>query len=152
MKIQFFWSIWMRFFSFVSFFLWLQSFVCQKNVNYDRNSRGYELAKRFNSKFTHISPVWYDLKRYVPHFQMTYWRNRGVGAELRPTTCVMCNSPSTFSLELSTLICSTKKFLQILVSEIFCVPFIFLQIMTWYGSFWEKKQYPGLTLTDITAS
>ncbi|XP_027932589.1 chitinase domain-containing protein 1 isoform X1 [Vigna unguiculata] len=26
------------------------------------NSRGYELAKRFNSKFTHISPVWYDLK------------------------------------------------------------------------------------------
>ncbi|XP_047178315.1 chitinase domain-containing protein 1, partial [Vigna umbellata] len=39
-----------------------QSFVCQKNVNYDRNSRGYELAKRFNSKFTHISPVWYDLK------------------------------------------------------------------------------------------
>lgn len=29
------------------------------------NSRGYELAKRFNSKFTHLSPVWYDLKRYV---------------------------------------------------------------------------------------
>lgn len=28
-----------------------------------RNSRGYELAKRFNSKFTHLSPVWYDLKR-----------------------------------------------------------------------------------------
>ncbi|CAK9165791.1 unnamed protein product [Ilex paraguariensis] len=26
------------------------------------NSRGYELAKRFNSKLTHISPVWYDLK------------------------------------------------------------------------------------------
>lgn len=26
------------------------------------NSRGYELAKRFNSKFTHLSPVWYDLK------------------------------------------------------------------------------------------
>ncbi|KAF5192192.1 histone H3 [Thalictrum thalictroides] len=26
------------------------------------NSRGYEMAKRFNSKFTHISPVWYDLK------------------------------------------------------------------------------------------
>ncbi|KAF1869944.1 hypothetical protein Lal_00017522 [Lupinus albus] len=27
------------------------------------NSRGYEMAKRFNSKFTHLSPVWYDLKR-----------------------------------------------------------------------------------------
>ncbi|KAA8520729.1 hypothetical protein F0562_014999 [Nyssa sinensis] len=26
------------------------------------NSRGYELAKSFNSKFTHLSPVWYDLK------------------------------------------------------------------------------------------
>lgn len=30
------------------------------------NSHGYEMAKRFNSKFTHLSPVWYDLKRYVP--------------------------------------------------------------------------------------
>ncbi|GKU96685.1 hypothetical protein SLEP1_g9896 [Rubroshorea leprosula] len=26
------------------------------------NSRGYEMAKRFTSKFTHLSPVWYDLK------------------------------------------------------------------------------------------
>ncbi|KAL9245411.1 hypothetical protein vseg_019070 [Gypsophila vaccaria] len=26
------------------------------------NSAGYELAKRFSSKFTHLSPVWYDLK------------------------------------------------------------------------------------------
>ncbi|XP_071685727.1 uncharacterized protein [Rutidosis leptorrhynchoides] len=26
------------------------------------NSKGYELAKDFNSKVTHISPVWYDLK------------------------------------------------------------------------------------------
>ncbi|GMI69582.1 hypothetical protein like AT4G01040 [Hibiscus trionum] len=26
------------------------------------NSKGYEMAKRFNSKFTHLSPVWYDLK------------------------------------------------------------------------------------------
>lgn len=26
------------------------------------NSRGYELAKEFTSKVTHISPVWYDLK------------------------------------------------------------------------------------------
>ncbi|PSS24211.1 Chitinase domain-containing protein [Actinidia chinensis var. chinensis] len=26
------------------------------------NSRGYENAKRFNSRFTHLSPVWYDLK------------------------------------------------------------------------------------------
>lgn len=23
------------------------------------------MAKMFNSKFTHLSPVWYDLKRYV---------------------------------------------------------------------------------------
>ena len=29
-----------------------------------RNSRGYEMAKLFCSKFTHLSPVWYDLKRY----------------------------------------------------------------------------------------
>ncbi|XP_052194352.1 uncharacterized protein LOC127802541 [Diospyros lotus] len=26
------------------------------------NSKGYELAQKFNSKFTHLSPVWYDLK------------------------------------------------------------------------------------------
>ncbi|KAI0496317.1 hypothetical protein KFK09_022633 [Dendrobium nobile] len=26
------------------------------------NSRGYEVAKEFTSKFTHISPVWYELK------------------------------------------------------------------------------------------
>ncbi|GAB4861614.1 hypothetical protein Ancab_036865 [Ancistrocladus abbreviatus] len=26
------------------------------------NSGGYYIAKRFNSKFTHLSPVWYDLK------------------------------------------------------------------------------------------
>lgn len=26
------------------------------------NSKGYEMAKKFNSKFTHLSPVWYDLK------------------------------------------------------------------------------------------
>ncbi|KAK9049481.1 hypothetical protein SSX86_031550 [Deinandra increscens subsp. villosa] len=26
------------------------------------NSKGYEMAKKFNSKLTHISPVWYDLK------------------------------------------------------------------------------------------
>ncbi|GAB2217422.1 hypothetical protein Drorol1_Dr00000609 [Drosera rotundifolia] len=26
------------------------------------NSAGYDLAKRFSTKFTHISPVWYDLK------------------------------------------------------------------------------------------
>ncbi|XP_058225662.1 uncharacterized protein LOC131334578 [Rhododendron vialii] len=30
------------------------------------NSRGYEIAKRFNSKFTHLSPVWYDLKSEGP--------------------------------------------------------------------------------------
>ncbi|KAK2650093.1 hypothetical protein Ddye_017582 [Dipteronia dyeriana] len=26
------------------------------------NLKGYEMAKRFNNKFTHLSPVWYDLK------------------------------------------------------------------------------------------
>lgn len=29
-----------------------------------RNSLGYEMAEKFASKFTHVSPVWYDLKRY----------------------------------------------------------------------------------------
>ncbi|KAI3829265.1 hypothetical protein L1987_03384 [Smallanthus sonchifolius] len=32
------------------------------------NSKGYELAKEFNSKFTHISPVWYDLKSQGAEF------------------------------------------------------------------------------------
>lgn len=26
------------------------------------NSKGYEMAKKFNNKFTHLSPVWYELK------------------------------------------------------------------------------------------
>ncbi|XP_073288729.1 uncharacterized protein [Primulina huaijiensis] len=26
------------------------------------NSRGYEMAKKYNNKFTHLSPVWYELK------------------------------------------------------------------------------------------
>ncbi|KDP28506.1 hypothetical protein JCGZ_14277 [Jatropha curcas] len=26
------------------------------------NSKGYEMAKKFTNKFTHLSPVWYDLK------------------------------------------------------------------------------------------
>ncbi|KAJ9188243.1 hypothetical protein P3X46_003615 [Hevea brasiliensis] len=26
------------------------------------NSKGYEMAKRFTNKFTHLSPVWYDLR------------------------------------------------------------------------------------------
>ncbi|CAN1309217.1 Rhodanese-like domain-containing protein 4, chloroplastic [Linum perenne] len=29
-----------------------------------RNSKGYDIAKMFTDKFTHLSPVWYDLKRY----------------------------------------------------------------------------------------
>lgn len=28
-----------------------------------RNPKGYDNAKRFRSKFTHVSPVWYELKR-----------------------------------------------------------------------------------------
>ncbi|KAI3701322.1 hypothetical protein L2E82_45976 [Cichorium intybus] len=32
------------------------------------NSKGYELAKEFNSKITHISPVWYDLKSQGAEF------------------------------------------------------------------------------------
>lgn len=30
-----------------------------------RNSQGYEMAKKFSNKFTHLSPVWYELKGYV---------------------------------------------------------------------------------------
>ncbi|KAI7735313.1 hypothetical protein M8C21_029730 [Ambrosia artemisiifolia] len=32
------------------------------------NSKGYDLAKVFNSKFTHISPVWYDIKSQGAEF------------------------------------------------------------------------------------
>ncbi|XP_023754495.1 uncharacterized protein LOC111902917 [Lactuca sativa] len=32
------------------------------------NSKGYDLAKEFNSKITHISPVWYDLKSQGAEF------------------------------------------------------------------------------------
>ena len=30
-----------------------------------RNSLGYDMAKKFQAKFTHVSPVWYQLKRLV---------------------------------------------------------------------------------------
>lgn len=30
-----------------------------------RNSLGYDMAKKFRAKFTHVSPVWYQLKRLV---------------------------------------------------------------------------------------
>ncbi|GJN18362.1 hypothetical protein PR202_gb05515 [Eleusine coracana subsp. coracana] len=29
------------------------------------NSKGYDMVKLFSAKLTHISPVWYDLKRFV---------------------------------------------------------------------------------------
>lgn len=32
------------------------------------------MAKMFNSKFTHLSPVWYDLKRYVHLILISYYR------------------------------------------------------------------------------
>lgn len=40
------------------------SLVCMTQM-YCRNSRGYEMAKLFGSKLTHLSPVWYELKRYI---------------------------------------------------------------------------------------
>ncbi|ESW19289.1 hypothetical protein PHAVU_006G111900 [Phaseolus vulgaris] len=51
------------------------------------NSRGYELAKRFNSKFTHISPVWYDLKSQQTSLVLEGRHNadRGWISELRKT-------------------------------------------------------------------
>ena len=55
------------------FFFWVECCLCCLSVIFlilklsvvelCRNSKGYEIAKRFNSKFTHLSPVWYDLKR-----------------------------------------------------------------------------------------
>lgn len=29
------------------------------------NSQGYEMAMKYNNKFTHLSPVWYELKSFV---------------------------------------------------------------------------------------
>lgn len=52
--------------------LYLQFIYTYGNFNRGRNSLGYEMAKRFNSKFTHLSPVWYDLKRYALQSLVTY--------------------------------------------------------------------------------
>ena len=30
---------------------------------FGRNKKGYEIAKKFRAKFTHVSPVWYQLRR-----------------------------------------------------------------------------------------
>ncbi|XP_062091433.1 uncharacterized protein LOC133797524 isoform X1 [Humulus lupulus] len=49
------------------------------------NSRGYDLAKRFNSKFTHLSPVWYDLKSQGSDLILEGRHNADIGwiSELR---------------------------------------------------------------------
>ncbi|XP_030965170.1 chitinase domain-containing protein 1 isoform X3 [Quercus lobata] len=49
------------------------------------NSKGYEIAKRFNSKFTHLSPVWYDLKSQGAGLILEGRHNADVGwiSELR---------------------------------------------------------------------
>ncbi|XP_060964379.1 uncharacterized protein LOC115704303 [Cannabis sativa] len=49
------------------------------------NSRGYESAKRFNSKFTHLSPVWYDLKSQGSDLILEGRHNADIGwiSELR---------------------------------------------------------------------
>ncbi|XP_027348831.1 chitinase domain-containing protein 1 isoform X1 [Abrus precatorius] len=51
------------------------------------NSQGYELAKRFNSKFTHLSPVWYDLKSQQTSLVLEGRHNadRGWISELKKT-------------------------------------------------------------------
>ncbi|XP_059651262.1 uncharacterized protein LOC132298914 [Cornus florida] len=51
------------------------------------NSRGYELAKTFNSKFTHLSPVWYDLKSQGTKLVLEGRHNADIGwiSELRLT-------------------------------------------------------------------
>lgn len=48
------------------------------------NSKGYDMAKRFTSKFTHISPVWYELKRFylellLKHFPVSFLERRSNG-------------------------------------------------------------------------
>jgi hypothetical protein len=37
-------------------------YVTQKDVMHCRNSKGYDVAKKWRGKFTHISPVWYQLR------------------------------------------------------------------------------------------
>ncbi|KAF5733116.1 chitinase domain-containing protein 1-like isoform X1 [Tripterygium wilfordii] len=49
------------------------------------NSKGYDIAKEFNSKFTHLSPVWYDLKSQGTHLTLEGRHNADVDwiSELR---------------------------------------------------------------------
>lgn len=42
-----------------------QLFGNLRSTYFCRNSQGYEMAKKFSNKFTHLSPVWYELKGYV---------------------------------------------------------------------------------------
>lgn len=50
-----------------------------------RNAAGYDLAKRFLPKFTHVSPVWYDLKSQGTKLVLEGRHNADVGwmSELR---------------------------------------------------------------------
>ncbi|CAI9101144.1 OLC1v1038403C1 [Oldenlandia corymbosa var. corymbosa] len=43
------------------------------------NSKGYDLAKKFNSKLTHLSPVWYDLKSEGSSFVLDGRHNADIG-------------------------------------------------------------------------
>lgn len=49
------------------------------------NAKGYEIAKSFNSKFTHLSPVWYDLKSQGASLILEGRHNADIGwiSELR---------------------------------------------------------------------
>ncbi|RVX10121.1 Chitinase domain-containing protein 1 [Vitis vinifera] len=50
-----------------------------------RNNKGYDLAKSFNSKFTHLSPIWYDLRSQGTNLVLEGRHNADIGwiTELR---------------------------------------------------------------------
>lgn len=49
------------------------------------NNKGYDLAKSFNSKFTHLSPIWYDLRSQGTNLVLEGRHNADIGwiTELR---------------------------------------------------------------------
>ncbi|KAL5999054.1 hypothetical protein ACLOJK_010004 [Asimina triloba] len=59
--------------------------TARPNYNVHENAKGYNIAKRFTSKFTHLSPVWYDLKSEGSKLVLEGQHNADIGwiSELR---------------------------------------------------------------------
>ncbi|KAH7862548.1 hypothetical protein Vadar_006319 [Vaccinium darrowii] len=109
-------------------------------------TRGYEIAKSFNSKFTHLSPVWYDLKSQRPNLILQGRHNvdKGWISDLRMKGNAQCYSELLLYLtrwryhSFTGKISSLRAHYDYLVSSAWIDPFCFLERL--FELLTKKKQ------------